>query len=264
MEHAYGTTKAKMIEEQNEMLERQNELIRQQIEEEKAKKDADEERIKEWEKQIEENAAEITENEKYNIIEAIMGTDVAGAIDDFATAYAEAWASGEKAASKSANVVKDLIKNAIITQLKDKLAPEIEKLMKLMSDSIKDDGIIDAIEEEEIDKFVKKLEGISDDYLSKNEKWLKDEEAEEEEPEDALTGAVRSMSEETGGVIAGRLNAFVINQSDQIAIMKQNIIYQVQIAQNTKVSADELTEIRETLRRMENNVGSSLLSQGIS
>ena len=263
MEHAYGTAKAKMIEEQNEMLERQNELIRQQIEEEKAKKDADEERIKEWEKQIAENAAEIAENEKYNIIEAIMGTDVAGAIDDFATAYAEAWASGEKAASKSANVVKDLIKTAIINQLKDKLAPEVEKLMGIMADAM-EDGFIDPIEEEEIDKFVKKLEGISDDYLSKNEKWLKDEEAEEEEPEDALTGAVRSMSEETGGVIAGRLNAFVINQSDQIAIMKQNIIYQVQIAQNTKVSADELTEIRETLRRMENNVGSSLLSQGIS
>ena len=263
MEHAYGAAKAKMIEEQNEMLERQNELIRQQIEEEKAKKDADEERIKEWEEQIEENAAEIAENEKYNIIEAIMGTDVAGAIDDFATAYAEAWASGEKAASKSANVVKDLIKTAIINQLKDKLAPEVQKLMGIMADAM-EDGFIDPIEEEEIDKFVKKLEGISDDYLSKNEKWLKDEEAEEEEPEDALTGAVRSMSEETGGVIAGRLNAFVINQSDQIAIMKQNIIYQVQIAQNTKVSADELTEIRETLRRMENNVGNSLLSQGIS
>lgn len=261
MEHAYGTTKAKMIEEQNEMLERQNELIRQQIEEEKAKKDADEERIKEWEKQIEENAAEIAENEKYNIIEAIMGTDVAGAIDDFATAYAEAWASGEKAASKSANVVKDLIKTAIINQLKDKLAPEVEKLMGIMADAM-EDGFIDPIEEEEIDKFVKKLEGISDDYLSKNEKWLKDEEAEEEDPEDALTGAVRSMSEETGGVIAGRLNAFVINQSDQIAIMKQNLVYQAEIAANTSY-CKRLDEIADSLKRIENK-DNSLLSQGIS
>lgn len=77
-----------------------------------------------------------------------------------------------------------------------------------------------------------------------------------------MTGAVRSMSEETGGVIAGRLNAFVINQSDQIAIMKQNLVYQAEIAANTSY-CKRLDEIADSLKRIENS-GNSLLSQGIS
>ena len=74
---------------------------------------------------------------------------------------------------------------------------------------------------------------------------------------------VTSMSEETGGVIAGRLNAFVINQSDQTSIMRQALVYQAEIAANTKLSASELTEIKSTLKRIENK-DSSLLSQGIA
>lgn len=257
---AYSTDKASMLEEQNKNLEKTNELIRKQIQEEKDKKDTDWDRIKEWEDQIAENEKQIAENTKYNIIEAIMGSDISSAIDDFASAYADAWAAGEKAAGKSANVVKNLIKTAIIDQLKNKLKPEVEKLMGMMADYM-DDGIINAWEEDQIDAFVKRLENISDDYLSKNEKWLKDEEA-EEETDDPLTGAVRSMSEETGGVIAGRLNAFVINQSDQIALMKQNLVYQAEIAANTSY-CKRLDEIADSLKRIENS-GNSLLSQGIS
>ena len=260
IDRAYSTNKAGMLEQQNENLRQTNELIRKQIQEEKDKKDTDWDRIKEWEDQIAENEKQIAENTKYNMIEAIMGTDIASAIDDFATAYADAWAAGEKAASKSANVVKNLIKTAIIDQLKNKLQPEVQKLMGIMADAM-DDGIINAWEEDQIDAFVKRLENISDDYLSKNEKWLKDEET-EEETEDPLTGAVRSMSEETGGVIAGRLNAFVINQSDQIAIMKQNLVYQAEIAANTSY-CKRLDEIADSLKRIENS-GNSLLSQGIS
>lgn len=260
IDRAYSTNKAGMLEQQNENLRQTNELIRKQIQEEKDKKDTDWDRIKEWEDQIAENEKQIAENTKYNMIEAIMGTDIASAIDDFATAYADAWAAGEKAASKSANVVKNLIKTAIIDQLKNKLQPEVQKLMGIMADAM-DDGIINAWEEDQIDAFVKRLENISDDYLSKNEKWLKDEET-KEETEDPLTGAVRSMSEETGGVIAGRLNAFVINQSDQIAIMKQNLVYQAEIAANTSY-CKRLDEIADSLKRIENS-GNSLLSQGIS
>ena len=71
------------------------------------------------------------------------------------------------------------------------------------------------------------------------------------------------MSEETGGVIAGRLNAFVINQSEQISIGREQLVYQAEIAANTRASASELTEIKETLKRIENK-DNSLLSQGIS
>lgn len=260
IQRAYSTDKANLLQEQNKNLEKQNELIRKQIQEEQNKKDTDKERIKEWEEQIAENEKQIAENTKYNIIEAIMGTEISSAIDDLANAYADAWAKGEKAAGKSANVVKNLIKTAIIEQLKNKLKPEVEKFMSFLADAM-EDGVIDDAEERLLDRYEKAMEEKSDEYLSKNGKWLKDDD--DEKNSDPLTGAVRSMSEETGGVIAGRLNAFVINQSEQIAIGRDQLIYQIEIAANTRVSASELTEIKNTLKRIENK-DSSLLSQGIS
>ena len=78
-----------------------------------------------------------------------------------------------------------------------------------------------------------------------------------------MTGAVRGMSEETGGLVAGRLNAVVINQSQQQSVLREQLAYQAQIAQNTADSARELREIKADLRDIKNRE-SSLLSQGIS
>lgn len=260
IERAYSTDKASMLEQQNENLEQQNEKIRQQIQKEKEKKDTDWDRIKEWEDQIAENEREIAENTKYNIIDAINGTDIMSAIDDLATAYADAWAAGETAAGKSANSVKNMIRTAIIEQLKNKLKPEVEAFMTYLATAM-EDGVISEAEERMLEQMEEDMEEISDNYLSKNEKWMRDDK--EEDSQDPLTGAVRSMSEETGGVIAGRMNAMVINQSDQTVIMRNQLVYQAEIAANTRASASELAEIKATLKRIENK-DSSLLSQGIS
>ena len=93
--------------------------------------------------------------------------------------------------------------------------------------------------------------------------WIKDVEDDAAENTDPLKGAVTSMSEETGGVIAGRLNTFIINQSDQIVIMRSSLAYQAEIAANTRISAERLTGIETTLKRIESK-DNSLLSQGIS
>lgn len=259
IDRAYSTDKASLLEQQNENLEKQNEKIRQQIEEEKEKKDTDLDRIKEWENQIAENEKQIAENTKYNIIDAINGTDIMSAIDDLSAAYADAWAAGERAAGKSANSVKNMIRKAIIEQLKNKLKPEVEKFMTYLATAL-EDGVISEAEERILEQMEKDMEEISDNYLSKNEKWMRDD---NEESQDPLTGAARSMSEETGGVIAGRMNAIVINQSDQMAIMRNQLIYQAEIAANTRVSAERLGNIENTLKRIETK-DSSLLSQGIS
>jgi len=257
--HAFSTSKADLIKQQNENLKKQNELIRQQIKEEEDKKKTDAERIEDWKDQIKENEKEIAENEKYNIIDAIMGTDVASAIDQLATAYADAWAKGTKAAGKSAETVKNLIKTAIIEQLKNKLQPEVQSFMEYLSGALQD-GLISEAEENMLDEYQKRLEQISDDYLSRTGKWLSDD---EEEDEDALSGSVRGMSEETGGVVAGRLNAVVINQSAQSTILRESLAYQAKIAQHTEESARQLKEIRSDLKEIKNREN-SLLSQGIS
>ncbi|MGV8135922.1 MAG: tape measure protein [Mangrovibacterium sp.] len=239
IERAYSTDKAQMIEEQNKNLQSQNALLKKQIEEEKAKKKTDDEKIKDWQEQIEENNKTIAENSKYKIIEAIMGTDIQAAIDNFANAYADAWASGENAASKSTSVVKNLIKTAIIDMLKSKLKPEVEAFMKYMSDALSD-GLISDAEESMIEKYKKTLDDISDSYLSQTSKWLTDD---EEDDEDPLTGSVRGMSEETGSVVAGRMNAMVINQAEDIKLTRESLSYQSEIAQNTR----QIGEVKDSV-----------------
>lgn len=250
-----------IYELQKQNLREQQELIKQQIQAEKDKKDTDNNKIAEWEEAIKDIDTQIEDLER-DMLETLAGTDVQTAIDDFADALIDAYCQGEDAAKALGEVTKETLKNAVVEALKRQfLAKAINDAVLYLGEAMQD-GVLSDYEKKRFEEMVKEgadkfnmaLEGVGD--------WIKDQ-TEEEEESDPLTGAVTSMSEETGGVIAGRLNAFVINQSDQIAIMKQNIIYQAQIAQNTKVSADELTEIKETLKRIENK-DNSLLSQGIS
>lgn len=250
-----------IYELQKQNLREQQELIKQQIQAEKDKKDTDNNKIAEWEEAIKDIDTQIEDLER-DMLETLAGTDVQTAIDDFADALVDAYCQGEDAAKALGEVTKETLKNAVVEALKRQfLAKAINDAVLYLGEAMQD-GVLSDYEKKRFEEMVKEgadkfnmaLEGVGD--------WIKDQ-TEEEEESDPLTGAVTSMSEETGGVIAGRLNAFVINQSDQIAIMKQNIIYQAQIAQNTKVSADELTEIKETLKRIENK-DDSLLSQGIS
>lgn len=250
-----------IYELQKQNLREQQELIKQQIQAEKEKKDTDNNKIAEWEEAIKDIDTQIEDLER-NMLETLAGTDVQSAIDEFADALVDAYCQGEDAAKALGEVTKETLKNAVVEALKRQfLAKAINDAVLYLGEAMQDNVLSDyekkrfeEMVKQGADKFNMALEGVGD--------WIKDQ-TEEEEPADPLTGAVTSMSEETGGVIAGRLNAFIINQSDQIAIMKQNIIYQAQIAQNTKVSADELTEIKETLKRIENK-DNSLLSQGIS
>lgn len=259
IDKAYGIGKADLIEKQNKNLEEQNRKIREQIRQEQGKKKSDQDKIDNWYDKIEANEAEIAENRKYKAVEAIIGSDIKSAIDQFADAYAEAWAKGEKAAGKSANVVKNLIKTAIIDTLKDKLKPEVEAFMADLAGALKDDVITES-EQMMIDEWEKKLESIADRQLRGKEKWLQDL---AEKGVDPLTGAVRGMSEETGSLIAGKFNAFVINQAEQTNTLRQSLIQQIETATNTRLSASELKDIKNTLNRIESNKDSSLLSQGI-
>lgn len=262
IDRAYGFDKAKLIEEQNKNLEEQNKKIHEQIRNEESKKKKEQDRIDSWYDKIEENEAEIAENRKYRTIESILGTDIKSAIDQFADAYADAWAKGEEAAGKSADVVKNLIKTQIIATLKSKLKPEVEAFMTFMANALKD-GVIDDAEQRMIDEWEKKLDDMTDMELRGKEKWLRNDDTDNDDKSiDPLTGAIRGMSEETGSIIAGKFNAFVINQSEQTNTLRQSLIYQIETANNTKVSASELRDIKQTLIRIENK-DNSLLSQGI-
>ena len=244
---------------QKESLREQQELMRQQIQAEKSKKKTDNNKIKEWENQIEKINQQIEDLDQ-QMMETFAGTDVKSAIDEFADAIVDAYCSGEDAAKALGETTKKVLKNAVVEALKRNfLAKGINDAVEYLGKAM-EDGVLSDEEKKEFErqanaageKFKAGLEAVGD--------WIKDV---DETASDPLTGAVTSMSEETGGVIAGRLNAFIINQGEQTSVMREQLLQQSEIARNTALSAERLQNIENTLRRIETK-DNSLLSQGIS
>lgn len=248
-----------LYEQQKESLKEQQELMQQQIEAEKSKKKTDDNKITEWENQIEEINQQIEDLDQ-QIMETFAGTDVQSAIDEFADAIVDAYCAGEDAAEALGETTKKVLKNAVVEALKRNfLAKGINDAVEYLGEAMSD-GVLTDDEKEEFErradaageKFKGALDAVGD--------WIKDA---DDTTSDPLTGAVTSMSEETGGVIAGRLNAFIINQGEQTSVMREQLLQQSEIARNTALSAERLQNIEDTLRRIETK-DNSLLSQGIS
>ncbi|MBQ6747011.1 MAG: tape measure protein [Bacteroidaceae bacterium] len=247
-----------LFEVQKENLRRQQDLIRQQIEAEKDKKDTDWGQIQKWEENIKDIDQQIEDLHRQEI-ELLAGTDVKSAIDEFADALVDAYCQGEDAAVALGEKTKEVLKKAVVESLKRQfLAKGINDAVDYLGESLRDGSLSDA-ERQHFTTMVNQAGNLFNQALEGIGDWIKDV----EENTDPLTGAVMSMSEDTGGIIAGRLNAFIINQADQTAQLRAILIYQAQISQNTANTVSELKGIKTELQAIRNS-GSSLLSQGIA
>ena len=247
-----------LFEVQKENLRQQQELIRQQIEAEKDKKDTDWGQIQKWEENIKDIDQQIEDLHRQEI-ELLAGTDVKSALDEFADALVDAYCQGEDAAVALGEKTKEVLKKAVVESLKRQfLAKGINDAVDYLGESLRDGSLSDT-ERQHFTTMVNQAGNLFNQALEGIGDWIKDV----EENTDPLTGAVMSMSEDTGGIIAGRLNAFIINQADQTAQLRAILIYQAQISQNTANTVSELKGIKTELQTIRNS-GSSLLSQGIA
>ena len=244
---------------QKENLRRQQEMIREQIESEKDKKDTDWDKITQWEEKIKDIDSEIEEMER-SMIETLAGTDVKSAIDEFADAIVEAYDKGQDAAEALGKKTKEVLRNAVIEALKRQfLAKGINDAVEYLGGAM-NDNILSESEKAQFEYMVNQAGNLFNNALNGLGDWIRNT---EDKTGDALTGAVQGMSEETGGIVAGRLNAVVINQSDLLVMMRQHLLYQAAISTNTENTVTELREIKRMVNGLANQ-GNPLLSQGIS
>lgn len=200
-EEAYSTDASELIEQQNELLEQQKILIQNQIAEERSKKDTDEERIKEWENQIDEINKQIEEN-KEKALDAIFGEDLKSAIDNFATAYADAWANGEDRARTARDVVRNMMRQMVIESIKS--AIQSSEAMKKIREKLQEfwlDGVFSAEEQEEAYKMADDLQKYLDDKYGWAGSLLSDNQA---STQNATSRGFQAMSQDTGDELNGR------------------------------------------------------------
>lgn len=199
IEKAYSTDAKELIEDQNKLLEQQKLLIQRQIQEEKSKKDPDKKRIKEWEKQYEE-ITNLIEDNTAKAQDAIFGSDIQAAINDFAEAYADAWAQGEDRAKSAKDFVKNMIKQMVIEAMK----ADIKEPMQVIRDKLEEfweDGIITQTEENIIDEMIKKLNQDLDASFGWADKYFDDNTASKQQ---ATSRSFQTMSQDTGDELSGR------------------------------------------------------------
>jgi tape measure domain-containing protein len=210
IEKAYSHDASNLIEQSNVMLRQRQTAIRQQIAEEKAKKKTDENRIKEWEKEISKIDDMIADN-KVKAVDAIFGSDVKSAIDDFANAYVSAWGAGEDKISSVKESVKKMIQGVITEMLKADLAPTVEALR----DKIKyfmTDGIIDDWERAQLDKLIEEETKRIDSKYGWADSFMKNEKDQERQG-GASYGAYEKITHDQADRIDGKLTGIHLNTS---------------------------------------------------
>lgn len=235
---------------------------------EQNKKKADSDKVRDYKEQYAELERQIADMYE-EIANDIVQTDAKGFAEELGDALAEAFEKGEDASKAFEETVNDVLKNAIINQLKknfleQQLQGALDQLEGSMGYWNGDEFIFDGLTDAEIAAFKAKVQAAANNYeqaLGIYSDLFKDLNI--EESDDSLTGAVKGVSEETASIIAGQMNAVRINQLETTSILRQQLQTLNTIAANTAYNR-YLAKIERIITILENNSGDSLRSQGLS
>lgn len=241
IEKAYSKDASKMIEQNNKLLEQQKILIQQQIREEQDKKKTDDSRIKEWQEQIEEINDVIADN-KEKAVDAIFGEDLKSAIDNFANAQAEAWASGEDRAESAKDTVKKMMRQMVTESIK--AATESSGAMEKIRDKLKEfylDNVLTGWEQDYIYNMAEQLQ----QQLDKQFGWADGLMSGGKYTQEATKGGYATASQDSIDELSGRFTA-----SYEVQVEMRDINKEISI--NIEPIKDSVMSMRNNMEEMKN------------
>lgn len=207
----------KNLEQQNKELEAAIKL-----EESRKKSKKDQNKINDWKDQITANIRSI-QDILDDLAKDILQTDAKDLATTLGDALAEAFGKGEDAVKSFEKVANDVLKNAILNQLKKKFLEEqlqaaLDKLYKDMGGDDEGNFNFNGLSPEEQQAFKDKIKEISQNFTGMLDQYS-DLFGDLIDPnESAMAGAIKGMSEETGNALLGQFNAIRILQKELVTI----------------------------------------------
>lgn len=238
IEDAYSKDASRMIAQQEIMLRYQKYLIEQQIAEEEAKKDPDNERINNWKETLAEIDGQIADN-KEKAIDAIFGEDLKSAIENFASAYTDAWAEGTSKAQSAKDIVKKMMRQMVTESIK--AAIQSSKKMEEIRQKLQEfyaDNILSGWEQDYIYQMAEELQ----DELDSQFGWADDLMNDSSSQEGSKRG-FETMSQESADELNGRFTAV---QMDTSAIRELMLAYSMRMIasiNSIKYNTDEIRNL---------------------
>lgn len=208
------------------------------------KKKTDGAKVAEYQKNIIDNVNAI-EDTIAKMREDILGMDVSSVANELGSAIIDAFVAGEDAAKAWGDKVNDIVGDVIRKMLIQKLVEEpvgniINKYMAKWVDSEGNFLGFDAVMSSAVQMgdelsaigpgLSSALEALPDDI----KKYITGDVSGASANKTALSGSIKSVSEDTAGVISGQLNAMRINQIDSISVLRQQLLSLSQIEANTQ------------------------------
>ena len=238
------------------------------ISDERSKKHTDQSKIREYQEQIAELDRSI-QDMLDDIANDILQTNAKEFSSSLAENLVGAFEKGESAAKAFEETVNEVLKNAIVNQLKKKfLEQQLQSALDNLTGSMGywngDDFVFDGLTDSEIAAFKAKVQAAANNFnqaLGIYSDLFKDL-TNEEDADTSLTGAVKGVSEETASLVAGQMNAVRINQLEIKDILRQQLLVLNTIAANTDFNK-HLAKIDRIITILETNGGDSLRSQGL-
>lgn len=124
------------------------------------------------------------------------------------------------------NILTQAVTNAISAKI---LGPAIDELTNYLAEAMKD-GVLSTEEAEKYKTMFGLIAAEGAKLADASSAALRSV----QDPDKTLSGAIKGITEETAGVLAGQVNAMRINQVEGTLIMRQQLVHLAEIAANTR------------------------------
>ncbi|WP_353166678.1 tape measure protein [Empedobacter brevis] len=215
-----------------ENLKQQQIEYQKMIELEKGKKKKDSGKIKEWEDALRDSKNTIQDLLE-EIAEDVVQTNAKDLATELGDALVEAFGKGEDAAKAFGEVANNVLKNAVLNQLKKQflekqLQAALDKLYKDMGGDDEGNFNWNGLSPEEQQEFRDKLKEISQNFTGMLDEYSDLFKDLTDPNENSLSGAIKGVSEETASLIAGQINAMrlLIVEANQSRMETNRILIQ--------------------------------------